>query len=210
MANLILLALTKKDADSISYSQLFDPSRMDDITLNAGSTGIAFKYNGHSYESTTFTSLTSLQNSANTGSPTGGNSVILVYDPSANTGERTIAAHDLLDTNGNVFYLPANSRIVESAYGVVTTFTSATDAATISFGNPTDDVAGIKAATAISTGTTYDDVNAFVAGIQTGAAANYGEVTTAARTVQATVAIEALTAGKLVWFIRYITLPAAI
>ena len=125
-------------------------------------------------------------------------SVRAVFDTattdSAGVSNKTIAAHGL-----GVF-LPKGAIIVSSAYDVPTTFTSATDAATISFGvgSATD----LKAATAISTGTTYDDVAAMVAGTPVSAAtavklsAN-GEVT-------ATVAVEVLTAGKLVWYIDYV------
>ena len=47
--------------------------------------------------------------------------------------------------------LPDNATVTRSYYEVLTTFTSATDAAAISISIPTDDAAGIVAATAIST-----------------------------------------------------------
>lgn len=120
------------------------------------------------------------------------------FDPSANAGERTIGAHGLGVT------LPDNAIIVRSWYEVVTTFTSATDAATIALGVPTDGSgAGIKAAVAISNGANpYDAGN--VEGIQTGTAANFHTKLTAARELTATVAVEALTAGKLILFVEYV------
>lgn len=100
--------------------------------------------------------------------------------------------------------IPDNSRVVRSFYIVGTTFTSATDAATISIGLPTDDAAGIVAATAISGGGNIWDAGAHE-GIQTGTAATFSEKTTAARTPTATIAVEALTAGKLDLFLEVVT-----
>ena len=112
---------------------------------------------------------------------------------SAGVANSTIAAHGL------GIYLPLGAIITNAFYDIPTTFTSATDAATISFGvgSATD----LKAATAISTGTTYDDVAACVAFTPVSAAtavklAAEGELT-------ATVDVEALTAGEMVIFIEY-------
>jgi hypothetical protein len=119
------------------------------------------------------------------------------FDPSANTGERTIAAHAVAET------LPDNAMVVRAYYTVMTTFTSATDAATISIGIPTDDAAGIVAAIAISNGANpWDAGNA--EGIQDGTAANFSEVCTAERAITFTVAVEALTAGKVILFLEYV------
>lgn len=105
----------------------------------------------------------------------------------------TIAAHPL------ALVLPAGTIITNAMYDVNTTFTSASDAATISFGigSATD----LKAATAISTGTTYDDVTNLVAFTPVSAAtavklAAEGQLT-------ATVAVEALTAGEMTLYIEY-------
>lgn len=99
--------------------------------------------------------------------------------------------------------IPDNARIMRSWYEVLVTFTSATDAATISLGLPTDDAAGIVAATAISAGGNIWDAGLHE-GIQTGSTANAGEKTTAARQIVATVAVEALTAGKLFFYCEYV------
>lgn len=121
------------------------------------------------------------------------NVIKVTFNPSANTAQRVIAAHGL-----GVF-IPAGAIITNSMYDVSTTFTSATDAATISFGLGAG--TEFKAATAISTGTTYDDVTNLVAGTPVSAAT--AVKTTATAEVVATVAIEALTAGKLDWYIEY-------
>ena len=85
------------------------------------------------------------------------------------------------------------------------TFTSATDAATISLGIASDDVAGLLAAVAISTGTPFDA--GMQDGIQTAVAATASEKTTAAtRTIDAVVAVESLTAGVLVVILEYVVL----
>lgn len=98
--------------------------------------------------------------------------------------------------------LPVGAVITRAYYRVNTTFTSATDAATIAISIPTDDVAGIVAATAISAGGNVWDAGNHEA-IQTGTAANFSEITTDARTLTYTVAVEALTAGKLHLVIEY-------
>jgi hypothetical protein len=121
-----------------------------------------------------------------------------VFDPSANADQRTIGAHGLS------VYLPDNAVIVRSWYEVATTFTSATDAGTIAIGTPTDGAAaGIKAAVAISNGANpYDAGN--IEGLQVGTAASYHVKLTAERELTATVAVEALTAGKLTLFVDYV------
>lgn len=130
-------------------------------------------------------------------------SVVLVFDA---TGGKAIAAYDLKDVNGNPFTLPKSSRVVRAEYEVVITFVSAgSDAGTISLGIPVDDVAGIKAAIAISNGANPWDAGAMVATIQDGALANYSEKTTDSRKIQATVAGQVLTAGKMFVVVDYIT-----
>lgn len=115
-------------------------------------------------------------------------------DPSARLEQRVIATIDL----GVI--IPAGAIITNTMYDVTTTFTSATDAATISFGLAGSATA-FKAATAISTGTTYDDVTNLVAGTPVSAATAV-KVTSSASVI-AVIAIEALTAGKLDWYIEY-------
>lgn len=119
------------------------------------------------------------------------------FDPSANASERTIAAHAVAET------LPNNAVVVRAYYNTATTFTSATDAATISIGIPTDDAAGIKAAVAISDGTNPYDAGWFEC-IQDGTAAAFSNACTAERAITFTVAVEALTAGKLTLFCEYV------
>jgi hypothetical protein len=100
--------------------------------------------------------------------------------------------------------LPDNCVITQAWYYVVTTFTSATgpDNAQISLGVATDDAAGLVALVAINVGTPWD------AGwhdcIQDGAAANVSTQTTSAtRTLEAVVAVDDLTAGKLIVYAKY-------
>lgn len=88
--------------------------------------------------------------------------------------------------------VPAGWIAVAYGYRVITTFTSATDAATIALGVQTDGAAGLKAALAISNGANPYDAG--IVGFVTAAAPVF---TTAARSLVATVAVEALTAGKL-------------
>lgn len=134
------------------------------------------------------------------------------FDPSANSGERTIGAHGLGVT------LPDNAIITRAWFDVVTTFTSATDAGTIAF--MAEGAGDLQAALAIS-----DARNMFDAGIHAGlpghpnlgadaahdsaveVAALFAATNiklTAARELTATVAVEALTAGKAVLFVEYV------
>lgn len=117
------------------------------------------------------------------------------FDPSAVAGMRTIAAHGLGVT------IPDNAIIVGGFIEVLTTFTSATDAATIAI--HAQSANDIRSAVAISTGTSWD------AGMQAIIPkANTPETTgiklTAAREITATVAVEALTAGKATVFIYFV------
>lgn len=99
--------------------------------------------------------------------------------------------------------IPDNARVIRSYREVITTFTSATDAATIGLGVPTDDVSGILAPIAIS-----DVSNPHDAGvhdnIQDGAAANFGEKLTDGRQMQVELAVEDLTAGKMIVWAEYV------
>ena len=121
---------------------------------------------------------------------------MVTFDPSADAAMRTIAAHTL----GVI--LPINAYIIRAWYDVITTFQSATDAATIELGIATDDATGIVAAIAISDVGTPWNAGAHDA-IPDGAAANFTTKTTARRLIQADVAVEALTAGKLNLFVQY-------
>ena len=98
--------------------------------------------------------------------------------------------------------LPDNAVVTRTTFQVLTTLTSATDAATISVDIPTDDVAGLRGATAISTATSWDA--GWQEGIQDGTAAAYSVQCTAARELSITIAVEAVTAGKFIVFCEYV------
>lgn len=135
-----------------------------------------------------------------------------VFDPSANTGDRTIAAHGL------GVYIPAKAVITNAWVDVITTFTSAgADAGTIALS--VESAGDLTAAIAISAaGDVWDAgvhgclpgsyAEATVAGdtaILDAArkAASYVK-TTVEREITATVAGQALTAGKAVVFVEYV------
>lgn len=107
-----------------------------------------------------------------------------------------------------VFTLPLSAQITKAEYLVTETFTSATDAAVLAIGIPTDDVAGIVAGLAISNASNiWDAGTKLKAGIQTGVLATYSEVTTAERTIVLTnTNAEATTAGALKLVIDYVDL----
>lgn len=134
------------------------------------------------------------------------------FDPSGNAAHQAIGAHGLGVT------LPINAIVTRFWYDVITTFTSATDAATVAL--HAESANGLLAAIAIS-----DASNVLDAGIHAGKPGypNFGadaahdtqvEVaalfaatmikTTAARELTATVAVEAVTAGKMVLFAEYV------
>lgn len=139
--------------------------------------------------------------------------VVATFDPSANTGERTVAAHGL------GVYIPDNAIITKVWIDVVTTFTSASaDAGTIAIHAQSAD--DIVAAIAIS-----DSSNVWDAGIHgsklgfpnLGADAAHDSALevaalfagtflkmTAEREITATVAVAALTAGKANIFVEYV------
>ncbi len=99
--------------------------------------------------------------------------------------------------------VPDNSVIVEAHYEVLTTLTSATDAATVCLS--TNQVTNeIVTATAIDAGT-----NSWDAGyhdcIPDGAAANFTTKTTASRDIVMAIAVEAVTAGKLRLWYKFVT-----
>jgi hypothetical protein len=146
-------------------------------------------------------------------SPRGGERVARVtFDPSADTTRRTIAGH------ASTVKIPSKAIITKAWYEVITTFTSATDAATIAMSveGPGD----VLAAIAISDATNPHDAG--IHGAKPGYpnfgadAAHDSQVEVAAlfagtflkltadRFVTFTVAVEALTAGKLALFIHYV------
>jgi hypothetical protein len=98
--------------------------------------------------------------------------------------------------------LPDNAVVVRTMIQVLTTLTSSGDSATISVDIPTDDEAGLRAATAIDSGTSWDA--GWQEGIQDGTVAAHSEQCTAARELSITIAVEAVTAGKFIVFCEYI------
>lgn len=100
--------------------------------------------------------------------------------------------------------LPDNAIITRAWYEVITTLESAgTDGATIAITIPTDDVAGIVAATAISAGGNVWDAGLHEA-IQDGTAAAMSEKTTAERELTVTIGAQIVSAGKFVLFVEYV------
>lgn len=121
----------------------------------------------------------------------------VTFDPSANAGERTIAVHSSTET------LPDNAVIIRAYYFVHTTFTSAADTATISIGHA-NDVAGLVAAIAINDGSNPWDAG-WHESTADGTVANFLTATAVGnRTIDFTVAVQALTAGKLILYIDYV------
>lgn len=137
---------------------------------------------------------------------------IATFDPTATAASRTIAAHTLGIT------IPAKAVILGGFIDVITTFTSATDAGTIALS--VEGAGDVLAAIAIS-----DATNMWDAGVHGGKpgfpnlgadAAHDSQVEVAAlfagsyvktsvdRLVTATVAVEALTAGKALVFLWYV------
>lgn len=136
---------------------------------------------------------------------------VATFDPSANTGERTVAAHGL------GVYIPDNAIITNAWVDVTTTFTSANDSATIAL--KVESAGDLTAAIAIS-----DASNVWDAGIHGCLPGSYAEATVAGdtavldaarkaasyvktsaiREITATVAVQALTAGKLNVYVEYV------
>lgn len=123
----------------------------------------------------------------------------VIYDTAATdssgVSNKTVAAH------GSGVYIPAGAIITKVTYQVKTTFTSANDSATIAI-----HAAGandIVTATAISAGGNVWDAG-FHAATQDGTVTNYLGALSAEKEITFTVAVQALTAGKLVAFVEYI------
>lgn len=118
-----------------------------------------------------------------------------VFDPSANTDERTTGAH------GCGLTIPKNALVVGAWYKVLTTFTSpTTDDATIAISIVAAN--DVVSAVSIDTGTTWDAAGA-IEGIPVIETTASWLTTTADSEVTFTVAVEALTAGKLVLWVQW-------
>ena len=136
------------------------------------------------------------------------------FNPSANTSQRTIATHSL-----GVF-IPQSAVILRAFYDVVTTFTSATDAATIAL--QSEGANDIVSAIAISDASNPWDAgnhaglpqpalsvfhasnNPTAVQMQDVVGDSLISVGTTAKELKAVVAVEALTAGKLNLFVEYV------
>lgn len=119
------------------------------------------------------------------------------FDPSANTGERTIDAHGLGVT------IPDNAIVVGGFVDVITTFTSAgADAGTIALS--VQSANDIVSAIAISNGGNPWDAGLHAIIPKANTPESTGIKMTDNREVTATVAEQALTAGKAVVYLYYV------
>jgi len=117
-----------------------------------------------------------------------------VFNPSATSASRAVAAH------GCGLTIPKNAIVTRAVYKVVTTFTSADDSATLAI-----KIVGandVVSAAAISSGTTWDAAGPIL-GIPVTATAATWLTTTVDSEVTFTVAVQALTAGKLVLWVEW-------
>lgn len=99
----------------------------------------------------------------------------------------------------NLGEIPAGCRIVRSWYEVLTEPDSGTDTATIEVGIE-DDANAIKAAQVVTHAQWAAGLHE---GLQDGTVANFSAKTTTNQNVIATIAVENLTAGKIVFHVQY-------
>lgn len=118
------------------------------------------------------------------------------FDPSANSGQRTVGAH-LLGVK-----LPNKAIIVGGFVQVVTTFTSATDGATVAI--HAQSANDLVSAVAISNGGNPWDAGLHAIIPKSNTPESTGIALTAEREITATVASEALTAGKALIVLHYV------
>ncbi len=116
------------------------------------------------------------------------------FDPSLTSASRTVAAHEC----GLV--IPKKAIVTRAVYKVLTTFTSASDSATIAISIVAAN--DVVSAVAISTGTTWDASIPILA-IPVTATASTWLTTTADSPVTFTVGTDVLTAGKLVLWVEW-------
>lgn len=123
------------------------------------------------------------------------------YDPSANAGVRPIAAHDLGVT------LPAYAVVIGGFFDVNTLFTSAGgNAGTVAIS--VEGAGDIQAAVAVS-GAPYSSIGRKAIVPKADSPESTSVKATAARAITATVAVQALTAGKLTGFLLYVVSVAS-
>lgn len=118
-----------------------------------------------------------------------------VFDPSANTGERTVTTH------GCGLTLPAKAIVRGAWYKVLTTFTSAADSATIAISVVAAN--DVVTATAISSGTTWD-ADIPIEGVPKVETPSTWLTTTVPAEVTFTVGVQALLTGKMVVWVEYL------
>jgi hypothetical protein len=215
----IELTVTKRDRVTInSVKMIFDTQLMMD--LQAEGTGASFlgavgsRHNVESqvsyHVSDSYASIKATLNAASALANAVGfqREVWGVFDAGI-AANKTVAAHPLLDpVTGLQIVLPIKAIITEALLLVETAFTSGTSMATISLGCAVDAVAGLKAATLVSNAAYQGTAPVkFTALIPVETAASSITPLTAARTIDATVAVEALTAGKLKVLTRYTIQP---
>jgi len=118
---------------------------------------------------------------------------VAVFDPSANTAERTVAKHKLGVS------LPDKAVITRAFYEVLTAVTSADSTAKLAMGLDTQAEEGLLAAAVVSSSGTIG----FHECIQTGEISNAIKLT-ASRELCITVSVQALTGGKLRLYAEYV------
>jgi hypothetical protein len=213
MAQLVL-TVTAQGGNAYAASVIFDSSRM--IAPKAVSGGTSFLYpsgtgnypqaDGYTeyVVSESFATVVSMVG-AETNSAQPVRQVKLKFDA---TGGKAVGTYTLVDADtGAAVTLPVGAIITRSFYEVQTTFTTAgSDAGTIALGI-TGSANAIKAAVAVSDGADPYDAG-YVEGIQVGTAATFAaKNASTAKSFIATVATQALTAGKLVLVVEYVVTP---
>ena len=158
-------------SDSIQSLSAGAPNYALGVAWNDNSQDVSFAYNGQAVQ---------LQKE-----------LVLYYDFATDGG-----AIGSLPLRGGK--LPDNAVVTRTYYYVTTAVTSG-GAATIGFGIPTDDAAGLLAATAIGTAGTAGPHD----GIQSGAASAFSEITTAERVPTIDIGTATLTAGALKLVLEY-------
>ena len=113
----------------------------------------------------------------------------------------TATSGKAIGTHGLGLTIPKGALVTKAYYKVLTTFTSATDAATIAL--QVKSANDLVTAVAISNGGNPWDAGGGVVCTPTGTLANEVDNDTADSEVSAVVAVEALTAGKLVLWVEW-------
>jgi len=115
--------------------------------------------------------------------------------------DTAVVAQRAIGAYGCNLVLPAKVLVTGAWYKVLTTFTSSSDAATIAISIVAAN--DVVSAAAISTGTTWD-AGAAVEGVPKIETTSSWLTTTVPVSVTFTVAVEALTAGKMVVWVEYL------